>query len=190
MGLTGNFSLYCARDVAVQCASWSVLSLRTSDKLSFCNLPMSRFVYSHLTNSRRLPLKHISSLYGADVVTPVALQHRRPIVVCCYLWWIFDGRRQLRLTPAMALDAVRSLSGRLVGSAWWFFTLIIISSYTANLAAFLTVERMLTPINSADELAKQSDIHYGTLDAGSTKQFFSVRHQFTAYLRDFSLYSF
>ncbi|ESN95806.1 hypothetical protein HELRODRAFT_86325, partial [Helobdella robusta] len=33
----------------------------------------------------------------------------------------------------------RSLSGRIVGSAWWFFTLIIISSYTANLAAFLTV---------------------------------------------------
>jgi ionotropic glutamate receptor len=27
----------------------------------------------------------------------------------------------------------RSLSGRIVGGAWWFFTLIIISSYTANL---------------------------------------------------------
>ncbi|KAG7283094.1 hypothetical protein CRUP_033040, partial [Coryphaenoides rupestris] len=35
-----------------------------------------------------------------------------------------------------------SLSGRIVGGVWWFFTLIIISSYTANLAAFLTVERM------------------------------------------------
>jgi len=73
----------------------------------------------------------------------------------------------------------RSLSGRIVGSAWWFFTLIIISSYTANLAAFLTVERMLTPIESADDLSKQSDIHYGTLDGGSTKQFFAVRHIFS-----------
>jgi len=27
----------------------------------------------------------------------------------------------------------RSLPGRIVGSAWWFFTLIIISTYTANL---------------------------------------------------------
>jgi len=67
------------------------------------------------------------------------------------------------------------MSGRIVGSAWWFFTLIIISSYTANLAAFLTIERMLTPIESADDLSKQTEILYGTLNAGSTKDFFRVR---------------
>ncbi|XP_026860582.2 glutamate receptor 4b isoform X4 [Electrophorus electricus] len=66
----------------------------------------------------------------------------------------------------------RSLSGRIVGGVWWFFTLIIISSYTANLAAFLTVERMVSPIESAEDLAKQTDIAYGTLDSGSTKEFF------------------
>ncbi|KAL5011752.1 hypothetical protein ScPMuIL_010303 [Solemya velum] len=66
----------------------------------------------------------------------------------------------------------RSISGRIVGSVWWFFTLIIISSYTANLAAFLTVERMLTPIESAEDLAKQTEIKYGTVSAGSTKAFF------------------
>uniref|UniRef100_A0A8C1ZC56 Glutamate receptor n=1 Tax=Cyprinus carpio TaxID=7962 RepID=A0A8C1ZC56_CYPCA len=66
----------------------------------------------------------------------------------------------------------RSLSGRIVGGVWWFFTLIIISSYTANLAAFLTVERMVSPIESAEDLAKQSEIAYGTLDSGSTKEFF------------------
>ncbi|XP_077402270.1 glutamate receptor 1-like isoform X2 [Vanacampus margaritifer] len=66
----------------------------------------------------------------------------------------------------------RSLSGRIVGGVWWFFTLIIISSYTANLAAFLTVERMVSPIENAEELAKQSEIAYGTLDGGSTKEFF------------------
>uniref|UniRef100_A0A3Q2ZCQ4 Glutamate receptor n=1 Tax=Hippocampus comes TaxID=109280 RepID=A0A3Q2ZCQ4_HIPCM len=66
----------------------------------------------------------------------------------------------------------RSLSGRIVGGVWWFFTLIIISSYTANLAAFLTVERMVSPIESAEDLAKQSEIAYGTLDGGSTKEFF------------------
>ena len=53
--------------------------------------------------------------------------------------------------------------------------MIIISSYTANLAAFLTVERMVSPIESAEDLAKQSDIAYGTLDSGSTKEFFRVR---------------
>lgn len=78
----------------------------------------------------------------------------------------------LLTTPITAL--CRSLSGRIVGGVWWFFTLIIISSYTANLAAFLTVERMVSPIESAEDLAKQTEIAYGTLDSGSTKEFFRV----------------
>ncbi|ERE68753.1 glutamate receptor 2 isoform 2 [Cricetulus griseus] len=72
----------------------------------------------------------------------------------------------------IAFIMFRSLSGRIVGGVWWFFTLIIISSYTANLAAFLTVERMVSPIESAEDLAKQTEIAYGTLEAGSTKEFF------------------
>jgi len=68
----------------------------------------------------------------------------------------------------------RSMSGRIVGSVWWFFTLIIISSYTANLAAFLTVERMQSPIESAEDLAKQTEIKYGMVDSGTTREFFKV----------------
>jgi ionotropic kainate glutamate receptor 2 len=52
----------------------------------------------------------------------------------------------------------RAASTRIVGGIWWFFILIILSSYTANLAAFLTVERMATPIESADDLADQVPI--------------------------------
>ncbi|XP_023314760.1 glutamate receptor ionotropic, kainate 2-like [Trichogramma pretiosum] len=66
----------------------------------------------------------------------------------------------------------RATSTRIVGGIWWFFTLIIISSYTANLAAFLTVERMITPIENAADLAEQTDIPYGTLEGGSTMTFF------------------
>jgi ionotropic glutamate receptor len=68
----------------------------------------------------------------------------------------------------------RSVSGRLVTSVWWFFTLILISSYTANLAAFLTMERMVATVESAEDLAKQIDIKYGTVESGSTKEFFRV----------------
>lgn len=68
----------------------------------------------------------------------------------------------------------QATSTRIVGGIWWFFTLIIISSYTANLAAFLTVERMITPIENAEDLASQTDIAYGTLDSGSTMTFFRV----------------
>ncbi|KAG8202102.1 hypothetical protein JTE90_010464 [Oedothorax gibbosus] len=76
----------------------------------------------------------------------------------------------------------RSIAGRIAGSVWWFFTLIIISSYTANLAAFLTVERMVTPINSADDLAKQTEVEYGTLLYSSTQEFFR-RSKITVYSR-------
>lgn len=61
-----------------------------------------------------------------------------------------------------------------MASAWWFFTLILISSYTANLAAFLTVERMVSPIESAEQLSRQTEIQYGALEGGSTKEFFRV----------------
>ena len=57
---------------------------------------------------------------------------------------------------------------------WWFFTLIMISSYTANLAAFLTAAKMDVPINSAEDLAKQTKIKYGTYCCGSTNSFFRV----------------
>ncbi|XP_016431292.1 glutamate receptor ionotropic, kainate 2 [Sinocyclocheilus rhinocerous] len=66
----------------------------------------------------------------------------------------------------------KALSTRIVGGIWWFFTLIIISSYTANLAAFLTVERMESPIDSADDLAKQTKILYGVVEDGATMTFF------------------
>jgi hypothetical protein len=43
------------------------------------------------------------------------------------------------------------------------------------LAAFLTVERMVSPIESAEDLVKQTEIQYGAVEGGSTKEFFSVK---------------
>jgi len=34
----------------------------------------------------------------------------------------------------------------------------MISSYTANLAAFITVQRMVTPLENAEALSKQTEI--------------------------------
>jgi len=67
----------------------------------------------------------------------------------------------------------RSLAGRIVGGSWWFFTVVLIASYTANMAAFLTHERMDSPVASADQLAHQTDIEYGTVLGGTTMSFFS-----------------
>ncbi|GBN41993.1 Glutamate receptor ionotropic, kainate 2 [Araneus ventricosus] len=85
------------------------------------------------------------------------------------LWFTVGSlmRQSSELTP-------RAASTRVVAATWWFFTLIMISSYTANLAAFLTVERMKSPIENADDLAKQTEIAYGCVASGSTKAFFQI----------------
>jgi len=101
-----------------------------------------------------------------------SLHDNYPKIVSRFFW---EGHLPLPpVSYSSVVSVLRSVSGRVVGSVWWFFTLIIISTYTANLAAFLTVERMLTPIENADDLAKQTEIHYGTLDGGSTNAFFQV----------------
>nr|XP_008193919.1 PREDICTED: glutamate receptor ionotropic, kainate 2 [Tribolium castaneum] len=66
----------------------------------------------------------------------------------------------------------KGMAPRLAASMWWFFTIIVTNSYMANLAAFLTNERSQSEINSAEDLAKQTKIKYGTLDGGSTQGFF------------------
>ncbi|CAF0824550.1 unnamed protein product [Didymodactylos carnosus] len=67
----------------------------------------------------------------------------------------------------------RSISGRVVTSAWWYFSLILVSSYTANLAAFLTVEKLVTPIENVEDLANHKEIRYGVVKGGSTMAFFN-----------------
>ncbi|XP_017168593.1 glutamate receptor ionotropic, kainate 4 isoform X6 [Mus musculus] len=83
------------------------------------------------------------------------------------LWFPVGGFMQQGSTIAP-----RALSTRCVSGVWWAFTLIIISSYTANLAAFLTVQRMEVPIESVDDLADQTAIEYGTIHGGSSMTFF------------------
>nr|XP_053641812.1 LOW QUALITY PROTEIN: glutamate receptor ionotropic, kainate 2-like [Cherax quadricarinatus] len=85
----------------------------------------------------------------------------------------------------ITMKAEMAVSTRVVAGIWWFFTLIMISSYTANLAAFLTVERMESPIESAEDLAKQTRIKYGSLYGGSTWDFFA-NSKMPTYQRMFS----
>ncbi|XP_054709201.1 ionotropic receptor 25a-like [Uloborus diversus] len=76
------------------------------------------------------------------------------------------------LTPQGGGEAPRNLSGRLVAATWWLFGFIIIASYTANLAAFLTVSRLDSPIESLDDLAKQYKIKYAAQKSTSAATYF------------------
>jgi hypothetical protein len=53
------------------------------------------------------------------------------------------------------------------------------------LAAFLTVERMVNPIESAEDLSKQTKIPYGCVKSGSTEAFFK-NSNFSTYARMWS----
>lgn len=62
----------------------------------------------------------------------------------------------------------------MAAGVWWFVTLVLVSSYTANLAAFLTVEELVTPFKDVEELVAQPDIKYGAKAKGATYKFFQV----------------
>ena len=69
-------------------------------------------------------------------------------------------------------EAPKNLSGRLVAATWWLFGFIIIASYTANLAAFLTVSRLETPVESLEDLSKQYKIQYSPQNGSATMTYF------------------
>lgn len=76
------------------------------------------------------------------------------------------------LTPQGGGEAPQNLSGRIVAGAWWLFCFIIIASYTANLAAFLTVSRLELPIENLDDLVKQYRIKYAPIDGTAEHTYF------------------
>ncbi|KAF5301502.1 hypothetical protein FQR65_LT08805 [Abscondita terminalis] len=65
-----------------------------------------------------------------------------------------------------------AISTRMAAGVWYFFILIMVSSYTANLAAFLTVEELVTPFEGVEDLVLHKDIKYGAKSIGATKTFF------------------
>lgn len=65
----------------------------------------------------------------------------------------------------------------MVSGMWWFFTLIMVSSYTANLAAFLTTENPDSHFDNIYELVEKAEklgIKYGAKAGGATANFFKV----------------
>ncbi|XP_027627756.1 glutamate receptor ionotropic, delta-1 [Tupaia chinensis] len=72
-------------------------------------------------------------------------------------------------------SSVNSVAMRIVMGSWWLFTLIVCSSYTANLAAFLTVSRMDNPIRTFQDLSKQVEMSYGTVRDSAVYEYFRAK---------------
>ena len=76
---------------------------------------------------------------------------------CC--WFVFCA-----LTPQGAGLAPKNMSGKIVAASWWLFGFISIASYTANLAAYLTVNRLKKPIIGFEDLmASTKNIDYNII---------------------------
>ncbi|CAF3297806.1 unnamed protein product [Rotaria sp. Silwood2] len=67
----------------------------------------------------------------------------------------------------------RSLSGRMAARAWLCFSLIIVLLCAINFIVFLTYEKSVRPIETIEDLAKQTEIRYGTIRNSSTMTFFN-----------------
>uniref|UniRef100_A0A8C8FDM5 Glutamate receptor n=1 Tax=Oncorhynchus tshawytscha TaxID=74940 RepID=A0A8C8FDM5_ONCTS len=68
-----------------------------------------------------------------------------------------------------------SVALRIVMGSWWLFTLIVCSSYTANLAAYLTVSRMDNAVRTFQDLSKQMDLAYGTVRDSAVYEYFRAK---------------
>ncbi|XP_026331180.1 ionotropic receptor 25a-like [Hyposmocoma kahamanoa] len=75
-------------------------------------------------------------------------------------------------TPQGGGEAPKALSGRTLVAAYWLFVVLMLATFTANLAAFLTVERMQTPVSSLEQLARQSRINYTVVESSTIHQYF------------------
>lgn len=83
----------------------------------------------------------------------------------------------------------------MTAGSWWFFTLIMVATYTANLAAFLAIETPDIPFKDVYGLVKVAPtlgIKYGAKSKGATETFFKVKIlvKFSMFSRQASMLSF
>ena len=69
------------------------------------------------------------------------------------LWFCFTS-----MTAQGGGDVPKFLCGQILGATWWIFGFIFVASFTANLAAFLTVGRLQSGIQDLDDLTHQEGV--------------------------------
>ena len=86
-----------------------------------------------------------------------------------------------------------TFSSRLLVAGFWFFCQIMMATYTANLAAFMTSSRLNTPIESLEDLATQSGVRYSALAGSVSETYFTrmakIEDSFYDHWKEMSYYS-
>uniref|UniRef100_A0A0N5C9D9 PBPe domain-containing protein n=1 Tax=Strongyloides papillosus TaxID=174720 RepID=A0A0N5C9D9_STREA len=114
------------------------------------------------------------------------LENKRKFTIKESLWFCLTS-----LTPQGGGETPLNISGRFLSATWWVFGFIIIATYTANLAAFLTVSRLEQPISSLDDLAGQYKIEYAPIKGSASETYFKrmagIEEKFYNIWKDMSL---
>lgn len=67
----------------------------------------------------------------------------------------------------------KSVSARIIAVIWWVFSITLLAAYIASFAAFLnTVTEQTKNIQTFEDLVKQSQLDFGTINDSYTLQFF------------------
>lgn len=69
------------------------------------------------------------------------------------------------------LDATRIMVG-----FWWFFAIVVATTYTGNLIAALAVPKTIYPVQSLNDLVEQSTYTYGCTAGAAIYTLIEVQH--------------
>lgn len=123
----------------------------------------------HIAHAITKSLIHIlaGEFYPLNFKTKLYIVFYREFTLKESFWFALTS-----FTPQGGGEAPKALSGRTLVAAYWLFVVLMLATFTANLAAFLTVERMQTPVQSLEQLAKQSRINYTVVESSDTHKYF------------------
>lgn len=104
-------------------------------------------------------------VYICDHYSPYSYQNNQLKMINDNEKRIFTLRESLwfsltSMTPQGGGVAPRCFSARLGAATWWLFGFIITASFTANLAAQLTIARLDSYLQSLDDLTRQYRVQY------------------------------
>lgn len=66
---------------------------------------------------------------------------------------------------------------RIFTTFWWVFALLMAQTYLAKMTSFITASKMDGTIQNLHDLVQQDKIQFGTIQGGSTSQFFSESNE-------------
>lgn len=109
----------------------------------------------------------VSRLSPSEWAEPEKEQHTFTLL---HSFWYITGA----LTLQGAGPHPKAVAGRVISSIWWLFAVLLLACYFANFYSMVHTDKKHSSISTFSDLANQDVIEYGTVEGGSTTQFFKT----------------